>query len=234
MAKKRTKRQEEPEAPAQATERLTPLPAFSPTHEVRTLPPMPRGRKGKGAPKDNAQPYGKFDKSQGNMLQYEGVEDKKGAFVALVVELFGRTPEEAEREYEQRLRSQFQTASQPEPMAQAERPLCIPKSAPELYQGKGKSGEIYTFLQRVYPYREGAELLTTSFLQQNDPAALASFRGRRRIAPPPSELLALTREGQPSKELDLLKRFGVDLSSPSGIADARKLMSAIGNRLYPR
>ncbi|MCH4151411.1 MAG: hypothetical protein LKF30_05620 [Sphingobium sp.] len=120
----------------------------------------------------------------------------------------------------------------PEPMAQAERPLCLPEAVPELYQGKGKSGEIYAFLQRVYPYREGAMPLTTAFLRENDPIALQAFKNRRRNAPPPTALLSLMRGGQPSTMQERLAAHGVDISTPEGVADAKKLASAITKLVY--
>lgn len=176
----------------------------------------------------------KFDESYPNVVKLYGLEDdKKKRYVAFATEFFGIEPEKAEADYEILLSRHFNSASQHEPMAEpAARPLCVPEGEPEKYLGKGKSGEIYTFLRRIYPFREGAEPLSIGYLQEHDPKALVGFRSRRRTAPVPSDLLALTREGISSKQDEILERHDVDISTVEGQAEAKKLMSAIGNRLY--
>lgn len=113
-----------------------------------------------------------------------------------------------------------------------DKPLCVPMGAPEKYLGKGKSGEIYAFLQSVYPYREGGELLSTAFLQEHDPVALKAFRNRQRTAPVPKNLQGLTDPSWGTREIGILEKFGVDLMTSEGEAEAKRLMSAIGNRIY--
>ena len=162
----------------------------------------------------------------------DSVEDKKSKFVSLVSDLLGVPDEEAAAMYDASLKGHFKRAAQSSTLP--DNYLCVPEGQPEKYLGKGKSGEIYAFLERVYPYREGAEPLTAPSLQELDPAALASFRGRRKKHAVPENLIGLTREGKDSKELSIIEKYQVDINSPNGIAEARRLMSAINNRLYQR
>lgn len=160
----------------------------------------------------------------------EFVEDKKSKFVNFVSDLLGVPAEEAAAMYDASLKGHFKRAAQTSPLP--ENYLCVPQGEPEKYLGKGKSGEIYAFLERVYPYRAGAEALTADYLDLHDRKALLAFRGRRRTAPVPAVMLTLTREGMPSKQDEILDRYGIDLSSIEAQAEAKKLMAAIGNRLY--
>lgn len=209
---------------------------------------MPRGNPAPASEKSEHQDFHAVDfnhfvddlradfsgKSTPKSVTFWPVEDKRELYVSLVCELFGKDRKTAEREYEERISNQFKAAAQPEPMAHPE-PLTIPEGPVEKYQGKSKSGEIYAFLLRVYAYQEGREPLTLGSLRNNDPIALKAFHNRQRSATIPDDRLLILSDPRDGTKYDsLLEHHLVDLQSPEGIKDAKKLMSAISHRLYPR
>lgn len=182
---------------------------------------------------------GEFERNFKSLDNIYKLEDKKARYIEFVVELFGFNQEQAEQAYEQTLRMTFERAvGRADAVGDAEaslaetKPLCVPAGEPEKYQGKGKSGEIYAFLQRVYQHRESAEPLGLGWLRENDPKALSAFRGRRKLVPPPPELLVLTDPERGSKQENLLAKHDIDLSTPEGRAEGKKIMSAISNLIY--
>lgn len=165
-----------------------------------------------------------------------GLEDKKRRYVALASELFGLTEAEAEREYDQRITGQFAAAAASPALVAGSKsapPLTIPPGDVPRYEGKAKSGEIYAFLRQVYSHENGGtEPLTLSYLRKNDLVALTAFRNRQRSEPAPPELAILTDPLRGTRMPGIIEKYGVDLITDDGRAEASRLMGAIGKNLY--
>jgi hypothetical protein len=106
--------------------------------------------------------------------------------------------------------------------------LCIPDGIAPVYEGKKKSGSIVDFLRNAYPPREGGEPLTLQFLREHDPKAHTALYNHQRKEPLPDDL-HLPRQTAASDSL--LARYGVDLNTPDGAEEARRLAGIIYGRL---
>lgn len=111
-------------------------------------------------------------------------------------------------------------------------PPCIPEDGKAVpYPGKRKAGGIRDWLRNTYPFRANAEPLTLAWLQHNDPIAHRALysQSTREDGPPSSFLPTATDTAN-----GFLAAHNIDLDTPEGQAEARRLTNLLLSRLYPR